>query len=100
MNVRSQKKVLANGAKTKKKKIKITIKSAQPWTKFYYGARMGYAFEADPGVFIPLPAEGQVRQHLCSYGISKELIGEALCTIRRHNLVKWMGPVAGYKTGI
>jgi hypothetical protein len=61
---------------------------------------MGYAFEAAPDVFIPLPAEGQVRQHLSNLGMPKEQIGNALCTIRTQNLVKWIGPVAGHKTGI
>jgi hypothetical protein len=99
MKSKPQKKSVAKTAQTRKKKT-ITIKATPPWTKFFYGGKMGYAFEADPGVFIPLPAEGQVRQHLSSFGLPKEVLGDTLCAIREHHLVKWIGPVAGYQTGI
>jgi hypothetical protein len=100
MNSKSQRKAPAKGAKTNKKKIKINIKAAPPWTKFYYGERMGFAFEAAPAVFITLPTEGPVRQHLSNLGVPKEQIVDTLCAIRLTNRVKWMGPVAGHKTGI
>jgi hypothetical protein len=100
MNAKSKKKTPAEPAKKTKRKIKTSIRSIPPWTRFYYGAKMGYAFEAAPDVFIPLPAEGQVRQHLINLRMPKEQILDALCAIRTQNLVKWIGPVAGHKTGI
>jgi len=99
MNTISTKKKPAKPG-NKKKKVTLIMKAIPPWTKFYYGGRMGYAFEAEPGMFIPLPSEGQVRQHLTHHGVHKKNLGTALCSIRKENLVKWIGPVAGYKTGL
>jgi hypothetical protein len=72
----------------------------EPWKKFYYGG-FGYAMEVGGGRYIPLPFESQVCAHLEQMGITDSAERRAcLCQIREHNYVLWIGPVAGYKSGL
>lgn len=72
----------------------------EPWKRFYYSG-YGYAMEVGAGRFIPLPFESQVCAHLEKMGIStRQEIRDSMCLIREKNYVSWIGPVAGYKSGL
>jgi hypothetical protein len=70
------------------------------WKQFFYAGRGGYAMQRKDGTFIPLPAEGQVRQHLKILGADPKIHADLLCKIREKNYVSFIGPVAGLKQGI
>jgi hypothetical protein len=74
--------------------------SPQAWERFFYAGRAGYAMRSEGGRFIPLPQESQVRAHLEMLGVPRYAMNEALCTIREKHHVLWIGPIAGYSSGI
>jgi hypothetical protein len=51
-------------------------------------------------LFIPLPREAQVGQHLIAYGVDKKAVSAVLCHIRAHRFVAGAGPVAGHPIGV
>lgn len=72
----------------------------EPWKRFFYSG-YGYAMEVGEGRFIPLPFESQVCAHLEKMGITDPAERrDCLCLIREKNYVSWIGPVAGYKSGL
>lgn len=74
--------------------------TTKAWERFFYAGRTGYAMQADGGRYIPLPQESQVRAHLEMMGVPRHEHTSSLCTIRENHHVLWIGPIAGYKSGI
>jgi hypothetical protein len=64
----------------------------------YYAGRGGYAIEFDRD-YIPL-SETAVGQHLRKAGVKKGAVSDLLCDIRTQNFVSYIGPVAGYQSGL
>jgi hypothetical protein len=71
-----------------------------PSDSFFYAGRGGYAMRRADGRFIPLPPEGAVRQHLAEMGVARGDITGVVCRIREDNYVSYIGPMAGYPSGI
>jgi len=68
---------------------------------FYYGGRWGYAIRFGKK-FIPLPNESQTKQHLQRFGVPV-VANEfecALCDIRTHRYVSYIGEIAGHRLGL
>ncbi|MEI6033119.1 MAG: primase-helicase family protein [Verrucomicrobiae bacterium] len=82
----------------KKESHTFTVEPEQ-MPEIYYAGRQGYAI-AHNGGFIPLPNESQVAQHLLNTGLPKENIAPTLCMLRLENFVSYIGPVAGFKSGL
>jgi hypothetical protein len=86
-------------ATNKRKKKTLTLSGQPPWLRFYYGGKWGYAMQTAQNEFIPL-CESQVRQHLKMLKVSPGMMDQFLCEIREQHYVVWIGPVAGYQSGI
>jgi hypothetical protein len=71
----------------------------QQLPEIYYAGKSGYWLRQDD-MFIPLPREAQVAQHLVAGGVSKKTVPSLLCHIRTHRFVSHAGPVAGYPIGL
>jgi hypothetical protein len=70
----------------------------QQLPEIYYAGKNGYWMRQGE-LFIPLPREGQVGQHLISCGVDKKAVPSVLCYIRSNRFVAHTGPVAGYPIG-
>ncbi len=74
-------------------------KLLQQLPEIYYAGKNGYWMRQSE-LFIPLPRESQVGQHLMACGVSKKDVPVVLCHIRTHRFVAYAGAVAGYKVGL
>lgn len=66
--------------------------------RFFYNGR-SFCMESKDR-FIPLTAESAVRQHLAVLGVPESARDGVLCSIREHQLVGYIGPVAGLRSGL
>ena len=71
----------------------------QQLPEIYYAGKSGYWLR-QRDMFIPLPRETQVGQHLMACGVSKKNVTSLLCHIRTHRFIAHAGPVAGYPIGL
>jgi hypothetical protein len=88
-----------NASQKRGKKKLITVEATPPWRRFFFGGKSGYAMQTEKNEFIPL-SEAQVKQHLRLLRVTSRLMDEFLCKIREEHYVVWIGPVAGYRSGI
>jgi len=66
--------------------------------RFFYNGR-SFAMQGRAG-FIPLPAEGAVKQHIAELRIPGSVHNSLLCKIREEQFVDYIGPIAGHPAGL
>lgn len=67
-------------------------------TRFFYNGS-SYCMKGK-SCFVPLTGEGAVKQHLTKLRVPKKAHNDLLCEIREHQLVVYMGPMAGHPAGL